>query len=372
MPETLSPKGRGEKKTDREKRQFIKACDGIARFNRDVTALGDRVEPAERVLKGLLGDGANRALVHPSLVRLAEVRSGASALSRTDAARVSRLYALLFGLIFLAVLFFHGYAHLFAVEGGHNIHEPAYLWAFVGCLLGAFAIVVLVHLFRVERRALDYRAVGEALRVQFYWGAAGVDDSVASSYLDQVRSEMSWVRHVVRALAPRTWELRDFFRALPSAQQDEVFGRINQEWLQGQRDWYEKRRREYHRTNLRLRIGGWVMAVAGWLLAVGLVAGLVDARHPDHVLLIVSGQLVVAGGLLIAFNERRLYEELARRFDGMHVLFGHGVTAFASHLARRDTETAQDLLKELGNEALSENAHWLLLRRARPFELPVH
>jgi hypothetical protein len=33
---------------------------------------------------------------------------------------------------------------------------------------------------------------------------------------------------------------------------------------------------------------------------------------------------------------------------------------------------AQRLLRELGREALSENAQWLILRRTRPFDVVVH
>ena len=41
-------------------------------------------------------------------------------------------------------------------------------------------------------------------------------------------------------------------------------------------------------------------------------------------------------------------------------------------IERRDVPAAQDVLRDMGREALSEHASWLLLRRARPFDVPVH
>ena len=56
----------------------------------------------------------------------------------------------------------------------------------------------------------------------------------------------------------------------------------------------------------------------------------------------------------------------------MYVLFVHSIDALQLCLKRRDVAAAQRVLRETGCEALTENASWLILRRARRFELPVH
>lgn len=82
--------------------------------------------------------------------------------------------------------------------------------------------------------------------------------------------------------------------------------------------------------------------------------------------------LVVAGGLVIWYKERRFVEEMARHYERMHVLFSFSDVALQRHLSRCDIALAHGLLKELGREALSENANWLITHRAHPLELPLH
>lgn len=88
--------------------------------------------------------------------------------------------------------------------------------------------------------------------------------------------------------------------------------------------------------------------------------------------MILSDTLVVAGGSVITYGERRTYEELARQYNRMQVLFDHGVDALQVCLDCNDIAAAQQVLIAMGREALTENASWLILRRARPVDLPVH
>ena len=48
--------------------------------------------------------------------------------------------------------------------------------------------------FDAQGRYLDYRALAEALRVQFYWRLAGLNDSAAASYLRKQLDELRWIR----------------------------------------------------------------------------------------------------------------------------------------------------------------------------------
>ncbi len=261
-------------------------------------------------------------------------------------------------------------------------------------------------------------ALAEALRVQIYWLAAGLNESVAANYLQQVRSELSWIRQAVQACSLRPHEGCAAFDQLPFEQQLGWLHRVGQHWLAGQQHYYHTQHDTNHRAYTTWRRLGWSLAVLGWLLALGFMVGDLrpevadrvlaavttvtqsvaqfwpshdtsDAAAPDsqagavahhgwsaseppHWVLILSGTLVVAGGLCIAYNERRAYEELARQYNRMHVLFAQSIEALQFHLEGEDVPAAQDVLRDMGREALTENAGWLILRRARPFELPVH
>jgi hypothetical protein len=84
-----------------------------------------------------------------------------------------------------------------------------------------------------------------------------------------------------------------------------------------------------------------------------------------------AGVLVVGGALIIAFGERRLYEEFGRQYSRAYDVFDAANRELDRLLKRNDIAGAHCLLRELGREALTENANWLVLRRSRPVEMPV-
>ena len=92
-----------------------------------------------------------------------------------------------------------------------------------------------------------------------------------------------------------------------------------------------------------------------------------------HLLLILSGTLVLSGGLLVAYCERRSHDELAKQYERMTKIFTQGEAEIRKHLDAEnlDLPKVQDVLTALGREAIMENAQWLILRRNRPFELPI-
>ena len=74
------------------------------------------------------------------------------------------------------------------------------------------------------------------------------------------------------------------------------------------------------------------------------------ASEPPPWLLILSGTLVVAGGLCIVYIERCAFEELTRQYNRMYVLFVHSIDALQLYPKRRDVAVAQDVLRETGRE----------------------
>src|ERR1700691_6535939 len=81
------------------------------------------------------------------------------------------------------------------------------------CILSVLAVVLCgtVLAYWAPRRAwhrkyLDYRALAEALRVDFYWELAGVrkefDGEFAhESYLQKQDAELQWIRNAMRAVS---------------------------------------------------------------------------------------------------------------------------------------------------------------------------
>ena len=93
-----------------------------------------------------------------------------------------------------------------------------------------------------------------------------------------------------------------------------------------------------------------------------------DARHPGDWELILPGILVIGGGLLVGYCERRAYEALARQYDSMDLVFHRGMDELN---VTRTEEAAREVIEQLGQEALVEHVHWLIIRRTHPFELII-
>jgi len=110
-----------------------------------------------------------------------------------------------------------------------------------------------------------------------------------------------------------------------------------------------------------------------------------DARHPNHALLLGSALIIVLGGFFNAWCEKQSHEELAHQYNRMNSVFSLGSQELETALAELDgltNQTPRDQKAEeaiharirsffeiLGQEAMTEHASWLMLRRARPFEL---
>jgi hypothetical protein len=391
-------------------------CRGIHRFNRDLETLGAPPDDGV-ILKGLLGAASASLPIPDGLRQVARVRDGAARLARQHSNRVERGLQAAFILIFLAVTFFHLYSHRFTVQAGVTTHQPLFLAAFLLLVAIAAAVAVWVRRGGIENRALDYRSLAEALRIQFYWGAAGLGESVADHYLEQVHSELAWVRWAVQACLPRTKDCCRFFDALAPEQQCALLNAVAKKWLEGQKGYFDEHARANERRNKWFRWGGLGLASLGWLLALVLLLGTwlqpgnttgaaawlasavsgeqhlntdkgmapahaehapgLNPVHPSHWLIILSATLVLAGGLFIAYSEDRLCEELARRYEHMRRVVERRHQSF-EQLLKDDRvpwddkrAQAQRLLRELGREALSENSQWLILRRTHRFKAPV-
>jgi hypothetical protein len=238
----------------------------------------------------------------------------------------------------------------------------------LGYLL-CFALLTLILIWHrrldAQARYLDYRALAEGLRVQFYWRLAGLTDNASASYLRKQLDELRWIREALRATgaAPP-----------PSAAEPEL---ALQCWVHGQTAYYSERARLHERRMRRIERFSGVFLAIGLLAAFGLVV-LWDllARMVTwhHWAVLIMGFAPVAAALWEAYGERIGARTQANQYARFAAIFSRA-ERFIDRLelqaltpARREGELA--LLRELGREALIENADWVLLLRDRPIALP--
>ncbi|HET9392675.1 MAG TPA: hypothetical protein VFO29_03995 [Candidatus Rubrimentiphilum sp.] len=269
------------------------------------------------------------------------------------------------------------------IAGAAQIVElgPAGVAIKAGLLFIAFAFFAIARRNDYENRYQDCRALAEGLRVQKAWRCAGLRDRlVDASYLRMQQSELQWIR-----LALRTAYL--------------IFGSeepINEsprhpeclDWIRGQWRYYysasrreAKRDRRYKRltaiaTALAIVISGAagiaLAATSGFQLGPfqwsGITIPWVTANN-QLVTYLATVPMALAGLMALlmrSFSEHEAYSENTRRYQRMFVVFDFALRRLHKIYDRGYAGDAAAVIGELGHEALTEHADWLILHRERP------
>jgi hypothetical protein len=408
-----------------EWRQFHETCQAIDDFNRDAekNAAGIK-ERLGNLSDSLFWKQTDDVTFTTAMRRLLKLREVAATLADRLHVRFRTSQNVLFGLLFLAVLAFDIYTH---IPQDRDVHHTLALAAFVVLFVVSVLLVIGVRFLRFAERCLDYRALAEALRVQIFWGAAGIGESVADSYLGQMRNEMAWARRALQNSTPPPSIWRESFERQSLEDQVARLRLVADLWVNKQTDYFDGKFRKHHLCAALLRVFGFGAAAAGWSAAVVLLLGwcrenppqgqpssglsaleqqtasggaanhvtgrlpepsapadhgtqekqtrghrLLDGRYPSKWIIFICVALVLLGAFLVAYCERCSYEELAKQYERMKAVSTQGAAEVKDHLDKENTHAAQEVIKALGHEAIAEHVQWLILRRSRPFELLIH
>jgi hypothetical protein len=266
-----------------------------------------------------------------------------------------------------ATLCFEVYAHLWP----NWLALAAYL-AVVGVPAGYYVLWVLRR--KWQERFQDYRALAEALRVQFYWAAASVPVAVSDNYLGHHSDEIGWIRQALRG--PALWGM-----AAGLAMRKPLFFRHwiadQHRYFLGEADGNSGKAWENSRAAVRMK---W--ATVSLVAAVFLPAAALSIAHlsffgwelpegPEkkllwvRVLVMMLGLLPALAAFFVIIAEGRSYKEHSHAYARAGQVFAQAAKR-ARELSPEDIGEAKELALELGREALDENAAWLENHRARP------
>ncbi len=244
--------------------------------------------------------------------------------------------------------------------------------AMIYLFLGLFAVAGVMYLV-AERRAwhrkyLDYRALAEGLRVQFFWAAGGVTGGEATkfthdNFLQKQDVELGWIRNVMRVAGlysdVECW--RD-----PTGLQLAIT-----EWIgsndSGQTGYYK------HKADERTKVRRLTQVIGTACLWTGIIAALVIAIFSNQLTESAKSLLIVLMGLLPliaatrdAYAHKKAEKELIKQYRFMHRVFQNALLM----LNRADTEEERrQILKAVGDACLDEHAEWILMHRERPLEM---
>lgn len=242
---------------------------------------------------------------------------------------------------------------------------------FLTFFLVAFVLASAVQFFSKKRgwhrKYLDYRALAEGLRIQFYWAASGVTQLNQSrfthdNFLQAQDPEIGWIRNVMRVAGTRV-------DATPASSRFGLETAIR-EWIgsttAGQLGYFRSRTHtRYSQKRLTDRLGLACLGASAAVVAVFLFAGAgvpEDWRDP---LMIALGLLLLLFAVRHSYASSIAEKELIKQYEFMLRVFDN---------AHKRIQTAADdaekrrVLYALGHTALDEQAQWLLTHRERSIE----
>jgi hypothetical protein len=241
------------------------------------------------------------------------------------------------------------------------------LFALVALMVAAVLVGVVASRGEWHRKYLDYRALAEGLRVQFYWAAAGVTSGSVTkfahdNFLQMQDPDLGWIRNVMR-VAGTECDVR------PNPDPAGVEFSIR-EWLGdaegGQLGYFRRKTAERvtkrRATEALSSIGLVVSLVALLLLVLVDSAALEWLREP---IVYGVGCLLLAIGIRQSYAKATAESEIIKQYEFMMRTFGN---------ARRRIDEAEGVderrrvLRILGDAALEEHAEWILMHRQRSID----
>jgi hypothetical protein len=219
-----------------------------------------------------------------------------------------------------------------------------------------------------HRKYVDYRALAEGLRVQWWWRRAGIAAGSSSafaheSFMQEQDIELGWIRNVMRVAS--------MDRIENAAVSESALAQVISEWIGepgqgGQLDYYRRKGAQRSKTYRTTRSLGGACFVAGISVAVLLVL-FQSSLGSDNTTLLVAlmGVLAILAAALESYTYRNGDKELINRYRYM---FGIFTSARSKLDAASDAEHRGEILRALGEAALAEHSEWVRMHRERPLE----
>ncbi len=243
-----------------------------------------------------------------------------------------------------------------------------YLFAFL-----AFFLVAAIIQNRAARRGwhrkyLDYRALAEGLRVQFYWAVAGIgNDNVSKfthdSFLQTQEPELGWIRNIMRIAGTKSDAAR--------STSDAGLAFVLREWIgdangRGQLGYFAaKLEDKINRNRLTDALGRLSLLTSVAVVAVFVVVGTRLPGEWSSPLMVAMGATLLLYGIRQGYGYATAEKDLIKQYEFMLRLFQ---SARRRIDMTRDPDEQRRILKALGDAALDEHADWLLMHRERAID----
>jgi hypothetical protein len=233
---------------------------------------------------------------------------------------------------------------------------------------------------KLRRKHEDYRALAEALRVQFYWLSAGVDVMAADSYMDRYTGDMIWIRDATSEAFIALYENADDLATSEFFSMD-----LAKRWLDGQYAYFVRAPEELEPKKHLINVLAWVLAIPTFvcpLVLLWLSQHSSEGKELRTDITLLTSLLLLCAVVAWNYAETSGYEQTiqqARQMCRFYASARSRLELLLESLNDADTCTesfaatnrrqTRELLWRIGKEALAENGEWLSMHRGRDFKL---
>ncbi|MFH0733418.1 MAG: hypothetical protein V1773_02475 [bacterium] len=299
---------------------------------------------------------------------------------------------LLFLFIPLGIILFEFYNELISfivdymdvsVEVAGLISKQIEILSIAGYLMVICCIAFLIFKSKrkeYHRKYLDYRALAEGLRVQCYWDIACINEEVSDHYLLKQSSELDWIKYAIRTVSSTTSITKE-----GQEYDKKRFDFIKSFWIDNQKAFFNAKYKADSKNNYRFRF------YTNWLLGISIVNILFmmvlalsnmpffnlenpinSETHWRLIPIFFMTLLLALVASIEGYSEKRLFREQSNQYRKMLEIFENAAMHFSKYLQERTSENKlEELILEIGKEALNENADWVVMHRSRPIEFKI-
>ena len=237
----------------------------------------------------------------------------------------------------------------------------------------AFFLISSAIQYRAERRGwhrkyLDYRALAEGLRVQFYWAVAGVGHDNESkfthdSYLQTQDPELGWIRNIMRVAGLHSDASR--------SRSEDGLAFVLREWIgdaagRGQLGYFAaKSRDKILRNRLTERLGRLSLLTSVAVVVIIVMMGTRLSASWNTPLMVAMGAMLLIYGIRQGYGYATAEKDLIKQYEFMLRLFESARQRLDN---ASDANEQREILKALGMSALDEHADWILMHRDRAID----
>jgi len=321
---------------------------------------GLKVVQGPKLLASHLYCSKHKSLINSEIGSIHDLFLTADILAQDYKSRFFMGLKLIYGFAISAGISFIVYADLEA--------QITMIYPYLAFLTLSFSLAWLVARKGWHQRYIQYRALAEGLRIQFYLALAGIrifrpEKFLHNTYLRSQDMTLGWIRNILR-----TAGLKINFSGHETS--DAAINFVIEQWVgdakNGQAAYFKRKSLEVSKHLRLTRLVGKIAFLLGGLSALALVLIQLDINPLYRNLLIASmGLLPLIAFFFDAYAQKKADNELVSQYQNMNSIFSKASIKLKNAASKKER---QHILYSLGIAALEENTEWLLHLRDRPLK----